>query len=153
MRTAGRQEGFTLIELGIYLAVLAVVGAFVVVQWGNINSGLRVERAYSEIERVKTAAEAYRSASTNAGLYTGISMTVLSSNGYNVEPFTSGTNQNTYGLTVGIAPATAGADATLTYAFDNTADCNQMVQRFAVTVTGIKATATCPGDVFTVTLE
>ena len=150
-----KEAGFTLVELGIYLAVLAVVGAFVVTQWGNINSGLRVERAYAELERVKTAAEAYRSASANAGLYTGITMAALSTNGYNVEPFTTGTNQNTYGLTVAIAAAgsPAGTDATLTYGFDNTEDCNQMIQRFDASVTGIKATPTCPGDVFTVTLE
>ena len=130
MKIARKEAGFTLVELGIYLAVLAVVGAFVVTQWGNINSGLRVERAYAELERVKTAAEAYRSASANAGLYTNIDITALSTNGYNVEPFTTGTNQNTYGLTVTIAPdgTPTGTDAELIYEFDNSEDCNQMIQ-------------------------
>ena len=154
MRIARKQEGFTLVELGIYLAVLAVVGAFVVTQWGNINSGLRVERAYAELERVKTAAEAYRSASANAGLYTNIGIAVLSTNGYNVEPFTTGTNQNTYGLDVTIAAAGSppATDATLTYDFDNPEDCQQMIQRFDG-VTGVKGTPTCSGNDLTVTLE
>lgn len=156
MKIARKEAGFTLVELGIYLAVLAVVGAFVVTQWGNINSGLRVERAYAELERVKTAAEAYRSASANAGLYTGISMTALSTNGYNVEPFTTGTNQNTYGLNVAIGQAgtPVGTDAELTYGFDNPEDCQQMIQRFDDSVTGIKTTPTCtPAGQLTVTLE
>ena len=156
MRIARKQEGFTLVELGIYLAVLAVVGAFVVTQWGNINSGLRVERAYAELERVKTAAEAYRSAAANAGLYTAISITNLSDNGYNVEPFTDGDDENTYGLDVVIVAAgtPAGTDATLTYNFDNEEDCNQMIQRFDDSVTGIKTTPTCTtAGELTVTLE
>lgn len=153
MRIARKQGGFTLVELGIYLAVLAVVGAFVVTQWGNINSGLRVERAYAELERVKTAAEAYRSASANAGLYAGITIQELSDNGYNVEPFTTGTNQNTYGLNVAITPASSDTDATLTYQFDNPEDCQQMIQRFDG-VTGIKTTPTCSAtDELSVTLE
>ena len=154
MKIARKEAGFTLVELGIYLAVLAVVGAFVVTQWGNINSGLRVERAYAELERVKTAAEAYRSAAANAGLYTGISMTALSTNGYNVEPFTTGTNQNTYGLDVAIAGAGSptNTDAELTYDFDNPEDCQQMIQRFDG-VTGVSGTPTCAGNELTVTLE
>ena len=156
MTIARKQGGFTLVELGIYLAVLAVVGAFVVTQWGNINSGLRVERAYAELERVKTAAEAYRSAAANAGLYTAISVTNLSDNGYNVEPFTDGDDENTYGLDVAIVAAgtPAGTDATLTYNFDNEEDCNQMIQRFDDSVTGIKTVPTCTAaGLLTITLE
>ena len=156
MGIARKEGGFTLVELGIYLAVLAVVGAFVVSQWGNINSGLRVERAYAELERVKTAAEAYRVAAANGGLYTAITIEELSDNGYNVEPFTDGVNENTYGLTVTIAAAgtPAGTDATLTYGLDSEEDCNQMIQRFDDSVTGIKVIPTCTAaGLLTITLE
>ena len=156
MKGSRRIKGFTLLELGIFVAVLAIVGAAIAVNWGGVQSGIRVERAYSEVERIKTAAATYRGTSAQRGLYTNLAVQRLSDRGYNVEPFTSGTSQNAYGLTVAIAPAVGATDATLTYQLDNDDDCNQLIDRYT-NVTGVKTTPTCPGAAslftFTMTIE
>lgn len=144
MTRIARNEGVTLPEMGLYVGLLAIVSLFVVGQWGNIQSGVRTEQAYAEVVRLKTAAEAYRSAPSQAGLYTGVSVEVLADNGYNVEPFTTGTGQNVYGLDAALAPK-GTADATVTYEFDVEADCEQLVDRLTGAV-GVKTTPACTGD-------
>ena len=149
---AGGQKGFSLMELIIVLGVIAVAGAFIAVFAGGATSGERIRAGNSEIEGVVRAAQTYRRSPAQRGLFTNITIQRLSDRGYNVEPFTSGTNENAFGLTITIAPAAGGADATLTYATDSTADCNQMIDRWT-NIAGIKGTPTCATNTLTLTLE
>lgn len=154
MAWVNRNRGVTLPEMGLYVGLLAIVGLFVVGQWGNIQSGVRAEQAYAEIVRVKTAAEAYRSAPAQAGSYAGIGVEELADSGYNVEPFTDGSDENVYGLDVAVA-STSDVDATITYQFDVEADCEQLVDRLTDAV-GVKGTPACSGTgpyVLTVVIE
>lgn len=141
MAWVNRSRGVTLPEMGLYVGLLAIVGLFVVGQWGNIQSGVRTEQAYAEIVRVKTAAEAYRSAPAQGGSYANISVEQLADSGYNVEPFTDGADENVYGLDVEVA-STSDVDATITYQFDVQADCEQLVDRLTDAV-GVKGTPAC----------
>ena len=138
-----KDRGVPLPEMGLYVGLLAVVGLFVAGQWGNIQSGVRTEQAYAEIVRVKTAAEAYRSASAQAGSYKGVTVKVLADNGYNVEPFTDGEDENVYGLDVRVV-SKSDVDATITYEFSVEADCEQLVDRLTNAV-GVKTTPACTG--------
>lgn len=151
-----RQSGVTLPEMGLYVGVLAILGVVVAAGWGNVQAGIRVEQAYGEVIKVMAAGQAYRAAPANSGSFTGVSVTVLETDGYNVRPFTTGTNENTYGLTVVIAAAgtPAGSDATLTYQTGIQEDCNQLIERFT-NAPGVKGTPTCTGTpiVLTVIVE
>lgn len=95
--TKKRQAGVTLPEMGLYVGVLAVLGVVVAANWGNVQSGIKIEQAFSEIVKVMAAAQTYRSAPANSGSFTGVSVTVLENNGYNVRPFTTGTNRTPTG--------------------------------------------------------
>ncbi len=151
-RTRARQAGYSLMEMLVVFGVIAIAVAFVAVIGGTLGSGQKVQNAYSEIQLVMRAAESYRRAPSRNGLFTGLTVTALSTRGYNVEPFTSGTNENTYGLTVTAAPAAGGADATITYATGEQADCLNLVDRFD-TLPGVKVTPTCTTGTLTITLE
>jgi len=144
MKCARRNRGVTLPEMGLYVGLLAIVGLFVVGQWGNIQSGVRAEQAYAEIVRVKTAAEAYRSAPAQGGSYKDVSVEVLADSGYNVEPLTDGDDENVYGLDVGVV-SKGDVDATITYEFNVEADCEQLVDRLTGAV-GVKGTPACSGS-------
>ena len=135
-------KGVTLPELGLYVAALAMVGVVVVGGYGNFQSGWRTEQAFHEIMKVKAAAETYRSAAAQGGSFTGITLAVLSDNGYNVEPLDDGDDENVYGLDVTLAAAGGGTDATLTYQFDDEEDCNQVHDRLDGT-TGVKRLPAC----------
>ncbi|MCY3622927.1 MAG: hypothetical protein OXH68_14590 [Gammaproteobacteria bacterium] len=143
-RSKNRQKGVTLPEMGLYVGVLAVLGVVVAANWGNVQAGIKIEQAFAEIVKVMGAAQAYRAAPANSGSYTGVTVTVLENNGYNVRPFTTGTNQNTYGLTVAVVAAgtPAGSDATLTYQVGIAEDCEQLEARFQNTA-GVKGTPAC----------
>lgn len=142
MTSRNSTRGVTLPEMGLYVGLLAIVGLFVVGQWGNIQSGVRAEQAYAEIIRLKTAAEAYRSAPAQGGSFASVTVQVLANNGYNVEPFDDGTAENVYGLNAVVVPKASGADAEVTYQFDVQADCEQLVDRLTNAV-GVKGTPTC----------
>lgn len=154
MRKRQRTDGYSIVELLVVLGIVAAALIFVANMAGGAASGQQVEQAFSEQQMVKNAAHNWRRAPANAGSYTGITMSALSTNGYNVEPFTNGTNQNAYGMTVAIAAAgtPAGADATITYTTDDAADCQQMIQRWT-NIAGVKGTPTCAAGVLTLTLE
>ena len=149
-----REYGYSIVELLVVLGIVAAALIFVANMAGGAASGQQVEQAFSEQQLIKNAAQSYRRAPAHAGSYAGISITQLSTDGYNVEPFVSGVNQNAYGMTVAIAPAgtPAGADATLTYATDDAGDCNQMIDRWTG-IAGIKGTPTCTTNTLTLTLE
>ena len=152
MNRRQRQDGYSLMEMLIVFAVIAIAVGFVSVIGGTLGSGQKVNNAFSEITMIKAAAESYRRAPARLGLFTGLSITALSTRGYNVEPFTTGTNQNAYGLSVTAAPAASAADATIVYTTDEAADCLNLVDRLS-TLPGIKTTPTCAAGVLTVTLE
>lgn len=146
------EDGFTIIELLIYVGVLAAFGLFLANQFGNVFTGTNLERAYAEIEKVRLASNAYRSSPRHQGLYTNITVTVLAEQGYNVLPFTTGENENTYGLTVAVVSAAGDADATLTYITDEPAACQQLVNRYT-NIAGVKGDPACAGNTLTLTLE
>ena len=157
MKHLHRQSGVTLPEMGLYVGVLAILGVVVAANWGNVQSGIRTEQAFGEIVKVKAAAEAYRAAAAQGGLYTNITVEVLADSGYNVEPLDDGTDENAYGMDITIAAAGTppDTDATLTYEFANEADCEQVVDRLDGT-TGVKGTPTCTSatpSVLSVTIE
>lgn len=146
------QLGFTLPELLIYVAVLAVAGVWLASQFGNVSSGANLERAFTEIEKVRTAAVAYRISPRRAGSYNGITIASLSSQGYNIRPLSSGTGENVYGNNVVIVAVSGGADAKLTYTTDTASSCQQLIERYT-NVNGIKGTPACATSVLTVTLD
>ena len=151
-----RQRGVTLPEMGLYVGVLAILGVVVAAGWGNVQAGIRVEQAYGEVIKVMAAAQAYRAAPANQGSLSGIGITALVTDGYNVRPFTDGTAENTYGLNIVIAASgtPAGSDALLTYQTGIQADCLQLIERFT-NAPGIKATPApaCATGTLTITIE
>lgn len=146
------KQGFTLIELLIYVGVLASAGVFIVTQFSNVTSGSNLERAFTEIEKVRIAAQAYRAAPRRQGSYNAISMTQLSVQGYNVRPFTSGVAQNAYGKNITIAAAASGADATIVYQTGENQDCQQLLERYTNSI-GVKTPLACATTNLTMTLE
>ncbi len=156
--TGRRQAGVNLMETILVLAIIGVIvgGAIALFDTGLGTANRKA--ALEEIQLVKAAAGAFRRAPARNGLYTGISVTVLDTQGYGVGQFTTGTNQNVYGLTVAVAPAgtPTGSDAELTYGFETAAACNQMVEQFTG-VEGVKGTPACAAaagvQTLTLTLE
>jgi prepilin-type N-terminal cleavage/methylation domain-containing protein len=138
------QRGFTLIELLIFLGVLAVVGVWVATQGSNVLSGSKTERAYQQIDAIMKAAEEYRQQPNRRGSFTGISITSLVTEGYPLDPLTTGTNQNVYGMTVTIA-SSGNTNALLVYNTPGTQDCNQLDQRFT-TSSKLASAPTCSGN-------
>lgn len=129
-RSLSRTEGFTLTEILIGLAVIAVIAVFVVVQGMGAVASLNRDNAHMEIQSVITAANKYRSAFANSRSYTGVSITNLVDNGYGLAGMATGVNENAYGLTVAITAAASGADATLTYNFPDQEDCLSVQARY-----------------------
>ena len=150
--TRPAQPGISLVEILVWLAVLAFVGVFAATQFTNIMGGSRLEFAFQEIQKVKAAAENYRMTPAQGGLYTNLSVTRLAARGYNVEPFNTGTNENVYGLNVTLAAANSNTDATLTYQTPAAEDCNQLIDRFTNT-TGVKGLPSCTTGTLTLSLE
>ena len=145
------QRGFTLIELLIFLGVLAVVGVWVATQGSNVFSASKTERAVQQIEAITDAAESYRHLPSQRGLYTGISITILDSLGYPLEPLTNGVNQNVYGLSTGIT--TSGAtNASLSYDTHSADDCNQLRLRF-INQSNLAGAPVCAGNNLVLTLD
>lgn len=144
------QRGLTLLELLIYLATLALVTVFIAEQRENIESGIEKEQAYFEILKLKEAAKVYAVVNGN---YTGISMTSLVDGGYNVEPYTDGTNQNVYQLDITIASSSA-RQATITYEFPDEDKCGLAISRANIddAFFGTPACTAGPPAVFTATI-
>jgi len=150
--TETKRRGYSIVELLVVLGVIAAAVLFIAGITGTATSAQLVDQAYNEVQLLKMAAQSYRRAPAQAGTYAGISISVLNSNGYN-QPFTTGTNQNAYGLSVTLAPAGAGgADATITYATEDTESCNQLRQRFLNTA-GVKTLPLCTAGSLVMTLE
>ncbi len=144
-RPPEHQQGLTILELLTYVTVLAIAGVFIAAQADNIQSGTQVERAYAEIDKVKNAALAYRD--LNVGDFGSISMTNLSTDGYNIDPFSDGLLENTYGLDVTITQNTTNnSQADLVYDFPHSKDCNQLKLRFDPATDQLIDSATCAAD-------
>lgn len=143
--------GLTLPELLIYVAILATTSIFLATQFANLTAGTQLERGFTEIEKIRAAAIVYRSSPRHIG-YTGVSISALASGGYNIKPFSTGTNENTFGRSVTIMPTQNNTDATLTYETDSDSACQQLIERYTG-VQGVVGAPTCASDTFTLTLE
>lgn len=116
----GRQEGFTLIEMLVTAAIIAVFAIMVIPRVTGIMASNNRTVAQGEIEAFITAAQRWRTAK---GDYDDLAdIEALTADGYGVRPFTDGVNENVYGLTVALA-TDGGDDATLTYTFPDLAAC------------------------------
>lgn len=153
LNPAFKAGGFSLVELLVYVAIVGLSAVFIANQFGNLSAGSAIERAYTEIEKVRGAAVNYRNSPKRSASYADISITQLSEQGYNVRPLSDGTDENTYGLSVTIAPGSSGATAILTYATDTASSCKQLLERYSGSY-GIKGDPTCTdAGVVTITLE
>ena len=146
-----KQRGFTLIELLIFLGVLAVVGVWVATQGSNVLSGSKTERAYQQIDAIMKAAEEYRQQPSRRGSFAGISIQNLVNEGYPLDPLTTGTSQNVYGMTVTIT-SSGNVNAQLLYTTPSTQDCNQLDQRFTNS-SKLQTAPTCTGGRLNLMLE
>lgn len=153
-RSGRRQAGINLGEMALVLAVVgALLGAGLAL-YNTVSASANRKAALEEMQVVIAAAREYRNAPARNGLYTGISVTVLNTQGYQ-DMFTTGTAQNFYGMNVTVAAAgtPSGADATLTYGFDSSGACQRMLQEFSG-AQGVSGTPTCSAaNVLTVTLQ
>ena len=147
-----KQTGISLLEILVWLVIVAALAAFVVDKFAGVRSGANLEFASAEIQQVKSAAETYRMTSAQRRRFTNISVTRLAERGYNVEPLVTGENENVYGLSVTVAPANNATDATLTYETPEPEDCIQLVDRFT-NESGVKGVPSCSGNVLTLTIE
>lgn len=146
------QKGVSMIEILLWLAVFASVALFAANQFTNVNAGALIERAYAEIEKVRTAAQAYRSSPRRAGSYVGISVEVLATQGYNIRPLTNGTGENAYGRNITLVSDNDGADATLTYETGVEEACQQLIERFT-NAAGINGTPSCATGTLTLIVD
>lgn len=157
-----RMRGWISIELGIAIAVVAVMLFFLGPKVQEMFAGARGQQAFTEVNDFILAAERWRSLN---GSYTGISIHALGTNGYG---FTSqlaskgGTvgaaataGDNVYGLDMQVAAAgTGGADAAITYTFKDPEPCNQVRERIEH-YPQVKGTPACAAttNILTVTIE
>ena len=151
-----RQAGLSLIEAMLVLGLLILLVGGAIAAFNTGLAGATSKTALEEINLLAAAAGQYRRSPRRQGLYTGISVTVLATQGYPMPGgWTTGTAQNVYGLTAAIVPATGNTDATLTYQLDTASACQQMIEQFTNQV-GIKGTPACAGTnptTLTLTLE
>lgn len=146
------QEGLSLIEILLWLSLAVVVGTFAANQFGNVSAGAKRERAYAEIEKVRGAAQAFRTSPKRAGSFTGVTIAVLATQGYNVNPLTTGLAENAYGKNITLIAASSGTDATLTYQTANNEDCLQLTERFTNSP-GLSGAPSCATNTLTLTLD
>lgn len=112
-----KQKGFTLIELMI---VLIIIVGLTITLWPQIEQGMGIgdaAKARAQISEIQNGAGLFKQRNN---VFTGVSMTVLDSQGYVSDRMADGTARNPWGGNYSIA-----ADAT-----DAT--------RYTVTVTGIQ---------------
>lgn len=146
------QRGFTLIELLIFIGVLAVVGVWVATQGNNVLTGSKTERAYQQIETIMKAADSYKNSPARRGSYEGISITQLVDLGYPMEPFSTGVNQNVYGLSASISGNSVWA--IITYATPEPRVCEQLRTRLTnLTNRSVGNQPTCSNSAITIRLE
>ena len=146
------QRGLSLIEILLWLGLLAGVAIFAAGQFSAISAGVDSERAYVEIQKVIAAGRAFRSSVRRGGSYAGVTVMVLSDQGYNVAPLTSGTGENAFGRNITFVPANSGADATLTYQTNNDEQCQQLIERFT-NAPALTGTPTCATNTLTMTVD
>lgn len=137
LHPAHRFAGFSLVEALAVLAVGAIVIAFAIPKIQEMFFNTNVEQAYSETVDLIIAGQKYR---TINGDYDGITVTKLKDEGYGLQKYSDGTEENAYGLDITIAEKNSDADAEITYEFDSEEGCEQIEAR----VSNIKAVKTSP---------
>ena len=146
----GMERGMTLPELLVYIGVALTIGMLVAGVAGTIFSRTSQEEAFGELMTIKSAAQNYRSAPLQAGLYEDVSIAELAGKGY-LGIMATGTNESAYGMTVTIAAANSDTDALITYPTPTDADCQMFIQRFYGT-TAVKS-VTCAAATLSLTIE
>ncbi|MEO0367211.1 MAG: hypothetical protein AAF197_00340 [Pseudomonadota bacterium] len=138
-------QGFTAIEYVAIVAAIAIATIAVVSASSGFFSSSKKNSAILEVSKIVNAAKLYRIANND---YTSITVQQLVSEGYDVEPFTDGDDENAYGLDVDLTSINANADVRLTYDTDSNAACASLKARYGESADGI-TTAFC--DVITST--
>lgn len=149
---ATEQRGFTLVEMIITTGIIGIFAILVIPRASGVFSSNNLVVAQAEIETVIRAAQKYRSAPIRAGLYTGITITTLSTGAYGIEPFTTGTNQNAYGETITIVSANSNSDAALTYVTTSAGQCRNLADNLANRA-GIKTVPACTAATLSFNIE
>ncbi len=129
------EKGYSAGEILLYVGVVAVGLAFVGGIALTVTSGQRLNQANAEINQLISAGEKYRATNRAYG-GTGvpnISVQRLVDRAYGLskKKYSDGTNQNVYGLTMTIASASGGANATITYQTDTEESCLQLADQMA----------------------
>ena len=154
------QGGYTmpeiLIGVGIAAAILIFAGGMAL----TVTSGQRLNQAASELNLLIMAGEKYRSTNRAYG-GTGVTNVTVQrlvdrAYGLSKKKYTDGTNENVYGLTMAIASASGGANATITYQTDTEEACLQLGDQMANNTMLTVGSSPCTGSgpyTLTVTLN
>ncbi len=134
-----KQQGFGIIQMVLVMAV-ASMGAYIAISTGvRLMSSVKSNGAVTEVMLLASAGQQYRQVN---GSYTGISVTALATNGYNVGSLATGTGDNVYGMNSAMASASSNTDVRLSYAADDRPSCNVIRQR-VTSFDGYKSGAAC----------
>ena len=125
------QRGFSLVEVGVFLGIVAIVGIALAPQIGGMFDKNNINQAQTQMTHLVLAAQEYRNIN---GDYLSISITELHNRGYQVSPFGTGTAaKNAFGITgVQITPDNTGATADLTYPTGEEELCKQTSDRITL---------------------
>ena len=143
-----KQGGYSFIEIGIGISVAAILLVSGIQAGVGYFAEVTLNKATNEGSKIVAAMRVYQA---NTGSYAGMSMTVLSENGYGVEPFSDGAGENAYGLDVDVDPAASNQDGAMVFSTDTAAHCLQFVSRIR-NLDGVKS-ASCATANATVTTE
>lgn len=139
------QEGITIVEISVGLAIIAVLAIFLAPRAGALFGKARVELAQQEMITLVTAAQQYRQAEQG---YDSISLEKLDTDGYHIEPFSGSNAKNAYGKDIGLS--VDSETAKFIYPVEEASDCNQLKIRLDSLN---PVDASCADTVLTVTVR
>lgn len=154
------ERGATAGEILLYVGISAVILAFVGGIALTVTSGQRLNQAASELNMLIWAGEKYRSTNRAYG-GTGVTNVTVQrlvdrAYGLSKKKYSDGTNENVYGLTMTIASASGGSNATITYQTDTEEACLQLGDQMANNTMLTVGSSPCTGSgpyTLTVTLN